>query len=403
MLSRPAAGNLRSSQQRIQTDDHEYHRSGDLESPRRSNTPGTLRSDRGQFTSNLPYRPLTLASHHFRVREDAHQPSTPNGFVQAGYQALEPTAHGTYLPHQPSPHLLRPQNSQSEPLSNTPGFRDTLTAGLQTVNRSLRGDRRQPNAARYDPHAVQQQSGGRTPLGILADSDINRQLPADVAPRYSQSSRLAHRNDRSEVGGQPSPFFSRQGPVFETSRSRQATTPLNFQHRPEQSPIYEHNSISGSFGRDNTSTRDYNQRRPMERQIYRDTAVSDLNYQSSYRAPFVRPDSIMHHRQNAPGSQTLLNSQGLLYRPDGRPTQVTPQQTISKPQIKPDRTRVTLPPGYGPVSQTTSSEDRALSGLPGVRGLSTARGILASRNGASTHGAPRALFSSAGGRRSVFR
>ncbi|KAK3067439.1 hypothetical protein LTR53_015702, partial [Teratosphaeriaceae sp. CCFEE 6253] len=116
----------------------------------------------------------------------------------------------------------------------------------------------------------------------------------------------------------------------------------------------------------------------------------------SYR----RPDPDQYQCTHDP-PQTPRNLQGLFQRPD-RPTP-SAAYAQSRPQSTAYRGRVSLPPNKHTMLPPTGSQERALSQIRGVRGV-ISQGLRPSLYGQGPlYDAPRSLFSSAGGRRSVKR
>ncbi|KAK3068452.1 hypothetical protein LTR53_013961, partial [Teratosphaeriaceae sp. CCFEE 6253] len=116
--------------------------------------------------------------------------------------------------------------------------------------------------------------------------------------------------------------------------------------------------------------------------------------------PYRRPDPNQHQRTHDP-PQTPRNLQGLFQRPDRPPPSAAYAQ--SRPQSTAYRGRVSLPPNKHTMLPPTGSQERALSQIRGVRGVSS-QGVRPSLYGQGPlYDAPRSLFSSARGRRSVKR
>lgn len=127
-----------------------------------------------------------------------------------------------------------------------------------------------------------------------------------------------------------------------------------------------------------------------------DTGYGSFARQQGYQA---RQTTASNGQSYMTFPQTPRNSQGFLRRPDRRP----PPAHQSPPGVEPSlyNKRITLPPSAN-QNMLAQTRDRALSYIPGVRGVSSRSNFPPYQPQASAYDSSRPLFS-ASGRRSVQR
>ena len=282
----------------------------------------------------------------------------------------------------------------------------------------------------------------RDPRNPSAQSDVMRRRHApQLAPHTAAAGQVEQPQvDRSRayVRGLPKSYETHQTSLFTIPQARYATpSPQRATLRPD-APV-----SSPFFGRAGTALHPVMQR-PPAREIYTRTQYAtshdvgradytdaqvnrnlarargepqrphalprlgrqahSINHRPPRQVPGYKADHSGQRNEPFAVPQTPRNSQGLFQRPDRlRPPS---SYAMSRPRSDMYTGRVTLPPTSGPPTYMAGRQDTALSQIPGVRGLSSQRGMPEYHHPAAGYNAPRILFSSAGapsGRRSVRR
>lgn len=360
---------------------------------------GDLRDRSGASAQmELPYRPSVagriasrgsvrdLAALGANIREVQHQP-------------LNPTASHFYTQYQTAQGYAKPQQQyislpdcegHSRQITHEP-FVAPQTLHHQTSSDSFRNTR-----------SSQQQNGAmRPPLQALSDFETNRRVSS--TPKIHQQNAVVplHSDSSQQRRNGPSPFFQRndrvsrpltaqrpptRGSMVRTKRCALSQYGASLQRVPSSSYAYQESN--GRFRNPNElPSTSYSVQRP--------------SHVPAHNPPFRRPNIAPHNPRKTPVPQTPRNSQGLFDRPDRPPPSSMHYEPRS--QANTNRSRISLPPNHVSQMQMAGNPDGALLHVPGVRGVSSQHGMSSQQRLTSAYGAPRNLFSSSGGRRSVLR
>lgn len=235
----------------------------------------------------------------------------------------------------------------------------------------------------------------RAPLQTLSEFDTNRRI-SNTSRIYSATPATpVHRDASLSRTLESSPFFQPRDRGERPPPTQRPPTRGSL--RPTQQPP----SVQNGMAFASTISRNYSHQGSYASLRTSNNIAEKASPAPYYNPPFRRPNIATQYQPKVPVPQTPRDSQGLFHQPD-RPLP-SGEHPATRLQPNTSRSRISLPPNYGPSMSLASNADVALLHVPGVRGLSSQQGSTSSQRVNSAYGAPRNLFSSAGGRRSVLR
>ncbi|KAK1811045.1 hypothetical protein LTR12_014567 [Friedmanniomyces endolithicus] len=300
--------------------------------------------------------------------------------------------HNVPYPHGPAPNRQGQFNAENSHLDPTQQLMRREREGWLTFPSHHPETRDTHHNAGYGFVAQRPERPAQTPQHLYSANQIHQELSTGLSNRLGLISLAKH--SVPPVASVVSPFFKR-GAAAGSPGQRPPTGSFHVgsQYRIQDETDRTH--LSGSYA----------QVHPQRRSLIDSTFADRLRQTVDHQAPYQ-----MRPRQAATGfasskdrdvPQTPRNPQGLFQRPDL--PQLPPSYAHSMGQANAHRGRISLPPSRQTIGSAKGSQEKALSQICGVKGASSA-GVRTSANQSGLlYDAPRTLFSSAGGRRSVRR
>ena len=243
----------------------------------------------------------------------------------------------------------------------------------------------------YRPKVPHQAERARLPLQPLPESYQNRQPFVRPQACDSHTTPSPRRSAEHQAASVISPFFRQDSAAQRAPTSQRpfiGGDPIRRQYaNPTQQTSHDQRLAQGmADGRQSHA-----EPRSLNGLSFIDRPHRSDDHQPLYQSPSFRPDSNAAYQRPSVVPQTPRTTQGLFQRSD-RPL---PQASCGPNRAQSNRRpgRVSLPANAGPSIPLASNQDEALSQIRGVRGVSSY----------GKQHAPRGLYSSAGGQRSVYR
>lgn len=337
---------------------------------------------------------------HYQAQEGPHEYSPYAANVHRNDSDFrKSTATNGYAAQSYARHAIQSQRLQRNPVYSAADYGRPIANELVIPQEDVHDQTMSYNSG-YRQILPEEDESIRAPLQVLSESDTNRRLPTVSQARLSYVTTSLHQASQAPGGSGPSLFFRRDERAFRPSTIQQPSTRGSFIAPRYDAPIRDgvaHHTMTTPYARQ----RSYGQPQAFNRISSIDNSRQQGNLQSSYNSPFYGPNASTRYQPKTPIPQTPRNSQALFHRPDRPPP--SGSDTATRPQPNNYRSRVSLPPSQGPLMPMASHQDEALLQVPGIRGVSSQRVMSSYQRAGSAYGAPRNLFSSAGGRRSVRR
>ncbi|KAK0947157.1 hypothetical protein LTR29_001440 [Friedmanniomyces endolithicus] len=244
--------------------------------------------------------------------------------------------------------------------------------------------------ALYGSVACRPERPARTPQHQYSPNQIDQELSTGLSNQLGFSSPQKHRvlPDVSIV----SPFFKR-GAASGSSATHRRTGGGNMQ---SQYRIQDQTDRT-------RSSHDYAQAHPQRPSLngsfFADRLRQTVGHEALHQMRPYQTATNLAYTGEIP--QTPRNSQGLFQQPDL--PQLPASYAHNMWQSNAHRGRVSLPPSRQTIGPAKGSQEKALSQIRGVKGVSSLGTRPSQQQNCPLYDAPRTLFSSTGGRRSVRR
>ncbi|KAK0917162.1 hypothetical protein LTR91_014338 [Friedmanniomyces endolithicus] len=247
--------------------------------------------------------------------------------------------------------------------------------------------------AGYGFVAQRLESPAQTPQLLYSANQIDQELSTGLGNQLGINPPQMRRG--LPIAPVASPFFER-GAAF---GSPAEGLPTGGRHTQSQYRIQDENN------RTNPSydyAQVYSQRPSLTGSTFADRLRQTVDHQAPYQMrPYQAATVLTRSGEVRDVPQTPRNLQGLFQRPDL--PQLPASYAHSMSQANAHRGRVSLPLSRQTVGPAKGSQEKALSQIRGVKGASSAGVRTGPNQSGPLYDAPRTLFSSAGGRRSVRR
>ncbi len=232
----------------------------------------------------------------------------------------------------------------------------------------------------------------QTPQHLYSANQINQELSTGLSNRLGLISPA--KRSAPPVASVVSPFFKRCA----AAGSPGQRLPTGSFHIGSQYRIQDET--------DRTHLSDgYAQVHPQRRSLIGSTFADRLRQTVHHHAPYqMRPHQAatgFAYPNDRDVPKTPRSAQGLFERP--HLPQLPPSYAHSMGQANAHRGRISLPPSRQTIGSAKGSQEKALSQICGVKGASSAGVRTSGNQSGPLYDAPRTVFSSAGGRRSVRR
>jgi len=250
------------------------------------------------------------------------------------------------------------------------------------------------HAADFGTAPRQTEDQPRQPLQPFTASWVNQQRPMWSRERVRNMTPSPQRSGQAPAVSVLSPFFRRE-PAESPPRSAQRPPARgNNIQRQSDNPTAR---VGHHAWAQRNHIDDAQRQRPLPTSLTSYGSSQPLVMENHFdRSPSARLSTATHVIP-----QAARNSQGLYERPDRRRSPV--MYPPSRPQSTAQRDRYSLPPGQTSRLSTANRQERTLSQIPGVRGLSSQGFQRTGCPGTALYDGPRGVFSSAGSRRSARR
>ena len=367
-----------------------------LTQPRRVGVDAAQAPIAPQFQRELPCRPPPMQSNYSKYTDSHYHNRLRSGraFANSQQNAITDTH-----PAQ----SLAPLNSHSqyraEGLFRAPAANHRQEGNIRLIPHE-RYERLNQDDSNYRTVAQQRGEQTRPPLQEISRADQNCQLPFPVRALRPQGTPAQQEISPAPAVSVTSPFFERGGQI--RPPTERPPTRGSFVHPPHPTGVRDATSGYRMAQPSAAGRTGYSQQRSQNVSAFANRLYQPANHHQAYHSSQDRPFTRVQHQSPFMAPQTPRNSQGLFQRPDRPPPSAT-SHAPSKPQSGFHQGRVSLPPATGPSVPRTAGEDSAVSRIRGVRGVNSQREPSSLNPSAAAYSAPRNLFSSAGGRRSVRR
>ncbi|KAK0328350.1 hypothetical protein LTR54_002038 [Friedmanniomyces endolithicus] len=300
--------------------------------------------------------------------------------------------HNVQYPHGPAPNRqgqFKAENSHPDP---TQQLMHREREGLLTFPSHHPESRDTHHNAGYGFVAQRPERPVQTPQHLYSANQIHQELSSGLSNRLGLISPAKH--SVPPVASVVSPFFKR-GAAAGSPGQRPPTGSFHVgsQYRIQDETDRTHLSDS------------YAQVHPQRRSLIGSTFADRLRQTVDHQAPYqMRPHQAatgLASSKDRDVPQTPRNPHGLFQRPDL--PHFPPSYAHNMGQANGHRGRVSLPPSRQTVETAQSSQEKALSQIRGIKGAGSVGTRPRQQYNGPLYDAPRTLFSSAGGRRSVRR